>query len=73
MAEKTKTTKTTKKAPKWDNIQKIGFWGLIIVQIAFWGGVYLGNTAAHNSFNEKEAIKASAVEAYKAELKAEQK
>lgn len=76
MSKEIKTTKTKKPTQKWDNIQKIGFWGLILVNLAFWAGVYLGNVSAHNGMKELEQAKTSAVEEYKANaeaiLKAEQ-
>lgn len=72
MSKEIKTTKTKKPTQKWDNIQKIGFWGLILVNLAFWTGVYLGNVSAHNGIKELEEAKHSAVENYKATLKAEQ-
>ena len=73
MSEKIKTTKTNKaKSQKWDNIQKIGFWGLILVNLAFWTGVYLGNVSAHNGIKELEEAKTSAVEEYKALLKTDE-
>lgn len=66
MSEQTpKTTKKTNRA-KWDNVQKLGFWGLIIVSIAFWGGVYLGGAAVTQGIADKEAAKTQAVEEYKA-------
>lgn len=66
MAEK-KNNKINK--AKWDNVQKIGFWGLIVVSIAFWSGVYIGNYSANTTKNQLETAKVQAVEAYKAELK----
>lgn len=58
--------KTTKNVKKWDNVQKIGFWGLIIVSIAFWSGVYIGNIGATTAQKELEQAKTSAIEEYKA-------
>lgn len=68
---KEKTT-TKKNTAKWDALQKIGFWGLIIVSIAFWGGVYIGSSAAYNDINEVKAAQAQAVEEYKSTLKQSQ-
>lgn len=64
-----KTTKSKNKSNKFDNLQRIGFWGLIIVSLAFWTGVYLGNTAAQTKVAEQEQIKTEAIEDYKASLK----
>lgn len=71
MSKETKTTKTNKanKAPKWDNLQKTGFWVLVVTLISFWSGVYLGNLAATTAQKELEQAKTSAVEEYKATLK----
>ena len=72
MSKEIKITKTKKPTQKWDNVQKIGFWGLILVNLAFWSGVYLGNVSAHNGIKELEEAKTSAIEDYKATLKADQ-
>lgn len=69
---KTQTPKTKKNSQKWDSAQKIGFWGLILVNLAFWTGVYLGNVSAHNGIKELEQAKTSAVEEYKALLKTDE-
>lgn len=68
MSKETKTTKTNK-TPKWDNLQKTGFWVLITVLVSFWGGVYLGNLGAVTAQAELEEAKTSAIEEYRATLK----
>lgn len=62
MAENKKANKKN----DWDKVQKIGFWSLIIVSVAFWGGVYAGFTSANETSKKIEITKAQAIEEYKA-------
>lgn len=64
---KTKNTKTTK--AKFTSLQVAGLWVLIIGSGLFWGGVWVGTQATLNSINEREQVKAQAIEEYKASLK----
>lgn len=66
MAEK-KNNKVNK--GKLTQLQVIGLWVLIIGSGLFWGGVAVGTQATLNSIANEEAVKAQAVEAYKATLK----
>lgn len=70
MSENIKPSKV-KKGAKWDAVQRIGFWAMIIIPAAFWFGVYCGNTAAVNAQNERDSIKTQAIQEYQASLKAE--
>ena len=73
MSKETKTTnKATKSSGKWDKSQKVGFWVLIVGLSLFWSGVYVGTQSTLSSINEREQVKAQAVEDYKATLKTEQ-
>jgi hypothetical protein len=51
---------------KWTKAQAIGFWVLLAGLSLFWGGVAVGSYATQNSINERESLKAQAVEEYKA-------
>lgn len=53
-------------------VQLFGLYGLIVAVALFWGGVWVGTQSAIQSQANEESIKASAVEEYKATLKAEQ-
>ena len=64
MADKTKTTKKV----NWSKAQILGFWSLVIILAAFWGGVTVGTQATLASQAREEQVKTQAIEAYKAEL-----
>ena len=64
MADKTKTTKKV----NWTKAQILGFWSLVIILAAFWGGVTVGTQATLASQAREEQVKTQAIEAYKASL-----
>ena len=71
MADKEKTTKNKKKV-NFAKIQLIGLWAIVILSATFWFGTFIGTQATLNSQANEAQVKAQAVEAYKAELKANQ-
>lgn len=62
--------KTTKKKVNYTKAQAYGLWGLILSLALFWGGVAVGTQWTLNMQAQEEQVKAQAIEAYKATLKA---
>ena len=64
-------SKSSKKF-NWTKAQLLGLYGIAIIALSFWSGVYLGQKALLNGQAQENAAKTQAVEEYKATLKAEQ-
>lgn len=60
---------TKKQAKNWRLIREASLWAIIVLQITFFAGTFIGGMWERNRVSEIEAVKASAIVEVQQELK----